>query len=203
VTYRRKDAYYRRAKSEGYRARSAYKLAELDDRFRLLRRGDRVVDLGAWPGGWMQVALERVAPGGRVVGLDVVAVTPIGAATSVTGDVADPAVVAAVVKAMGGAADVVLSDLAPKLTGIAATDEARRADLASATLAALPALLRPGGRLLMKAFMDPGHAELISRLRGAFDDVKTTRPEATRRGSAELYLVGFGYRRTEATHSCG
>lgn len=196
MTYRRKDAYYRRAKSAGYRARSAYKLAELDDRFRLLRRADCVVDLGAWPGGWMQVALDRVGADGRVVGVDLVAVTPLGAPNTavVAGDLRDPATVAAVARAAGRPADVLLSDLAPKLTGVAATDEARCAELAAATLAALPALLRPGGRLLMKAFMDAGHQELLARLRASFDEVKTTRPDATRRGSAELYVVGLGYR---------
>jgi 23S rRNA (uridine2552-2'-O)-methyltransferase len=201
VTYRRKDAYYRRAKAAGYRARSAYKLAELDDRFRLLRERDRVVDLGAWPGGWMQVALERVGSAGRVVGLDLVPVTPLGSANAivVAGDVADPGVIDALVRALGRPADVVLSDLAPKLTGIAATDEARRANLAAATIAVLPALLRPGGRLLMKAFMDVGHQPLVERLRMTFDEVKATRPEATRRGSAELYLVGLGHRATLTT----
>ena len=200
MTYRRKDTYYRRAKAAGYRARSAYKLAELDDRFRLLRPGDRVVDLGAWPGGWMQVALERVGSSGRVVGLDVVPVDTLGVtnAATVAGDIADRAAVDAVLRDLSGAADVVLSDLAPKLTGVAATDEARRAALVDATLAALPALLRPGGRFLMKAFMDAGHQPLVSRLRAAFDDVKATRPEATRRGSAELYLAGTGYHSVEA-----
>lgn len=196
MSYRRKDSFYRRAKAAGYRARSAYKLAELDDRFRLLRPGDRVVDLGAWPGGWMQVALERVGGGGRVVGLDVVPVTALGAgnAATVAGDVTDRSALDVVRRELGGAADVVLADLAPKLTGVAATDEARRSALADATLAALPALLRPGGRLLMKAFMDAGHRTLVDRLRTAFDDVRATRPEATRRGSAELYLVGTGFR---------
>jgi 23S rRNA (uridine2552-2'-O)-methyltransferase len=206
VTYRRKDAYYRRAKSAGYRARSAYKLAELDDRFRLLRRGDWVVDLGAWPGGWMQVALDRVGADGRVVGVDLVPVTALGAPNTsvVAGDLRDPATVEAVARAAGRPVDVLLSDLAPKLTGIAATDEARCAELVAATLAALPVLLRPGGRLLMKAFMDAGHQELLGRLRASFDDVKTTRPDATRRGSAELYLVGVGYRRpARTTPSCG
>lgn len=206
MTYRRKDAYYRRAKSAGYRARSAYKLAELDDRFRLLRRGDCVVDLGAWPGGWMQVALERVGADGHVVGVDLVPVTPLGAANAavVAGDLRDRATVDAVARAAGRPADVVLSDLAPKLTGVAATDEARSAELAAATLDALPALLRPGGRFLTKAFMDTGHPALVARLRASFDEVKTTRPDATRRGSAELYLVALGYRRAPGTPvSCG
>ena len=206
MTYRRKDPYYRRAKTAGYRARSAYKLAELDDRFRLLRRGDCVVDLGAWPGGWMQVALERVGADGRVVGVDLVAVTPLGAPNGavIAGDLRDRATIDAVARAAGRPADVVLSDLAPKLTGVVSTDEARSAELATATLDALPVLLRPGGRLLMKAFMDTGHQALLARLRATFDEVKTTRPDATRRGSAELYLVGLGHGPPAGTTpSCG
>ena len=195
MTYRRKDAHYRRARAEGYRARSAYKLAELDRRYRLLAPGNFVVDLGAWPGGWLQVARGRVGERGRVVGLDLAAIEPLGApnVTVVTGDVRDPAAVAAVRERLGRPADVVLSDLAPKLTGVRATDEARSAELAEATLAALPSLLRPGGRLLMKVFMGPHYEGVIAALRRAFAKVTATRAEATRPGSAELYVIGTGY----------
>src|SRR2546426_8982806 len=115
---RRKDAYYRRARAAGYRARSAYKLSQLDSRFRLLRRGDVVVDLGAWPGGWLQVALEAVGPDGLVVGLDLVAVDPLPAPNLrlVSGDVRDPSTRRTVLGDLGRPADGVLSDLAPKLT---------------------------------------------------------------------------------------
>jgi 23S rRNA (uridine2552-2'-O)-methyltransferase len=195
VTYRRKDAYHRRARAEGYRARSAYKLVELDRRFGLLRPGDHVVDLGAWPGGWLQVTLERIGATGRVVGVDVAALQPLAAANAVllTADVRDPDTAARVRDILGRPADVVLSDLAPKLTGVRATDEARTAELAAATLAALPVVLAPGGRLLMKAFMSPDHERLVAELRRRFDRVQATRPEATRRGSAELYLVALGF----------
>src|SRR5690349_3881144 len=131
MTYRRKDAYYRRARAAGYRARSAYKLAELDARFRLLHRGDAVVDLGAWPGGWLQVALERVGPEGRLVGVDVVPIDPLGAPNVqlLTADVREATSGAAILSALGRPADVVLSDLAPKLTGIRDADDARSAEL--------------------------------------------------------------------------
>ena len=196
MTYRRKDAFYRRARAAGYRARSAYKLAELDDRFRLLRREDFVVDLGAWPGGWLQVILERIGERGRVVGVDVVDIPPFGApnVALVTGDVRDPGTVASVVDLLGRRADVVVSDLSPKLTGVRATDDARFGELVTATLDALPSLLRPGGRLLLKLFMGPEHERILARLRQRFDEVRITRPEATRRGSAELYAAGFGHR---------
>ena len=196
MTYRPKDSYHRRARAAGYRARSAYKLIELADRFRLLRRGDHVVDLGAWPGGWLQVAVERIGADGRAVGVDVVPIDPLPAANvdSMSGDVRDPAVVRAVRERLGRAADLVLSDLAPKLTGVAATDEARQSELSTAVLAALPDLLRPHGRLVMKVFMGPDQPALLARLQTLFDEVRTTRAEATRRGSAELYAVCTGYR---------
>jgi len=196
MTYRPKDSYHRRARAAGYRARSAYKLIELADRFRLLRRGDHVVDLGAWPGGWLQVAVERIGADGRAVGVDVVPIDPLPAANvdSMSGDVRDPAVGRAVRERLGRAADVVLSDLAPKLTGVAATDAARQSELGTAVLAALPDLLRPHGRLVMKVFMGPDQPALLARLQTLFDEVRTTRAEATRRGSAELYAVCTGYR---------
>ncbi len=195
MTYRRRDTYYRRAKASGYRARSAYKLAELDERFGILRRGDVVVDLGAWPGGWAQVAAERVGPAGRVLAVDVVPLEPLrlGHVDELEGDVRDPAVIAAARARLGRAADVVLSDLAPKLTGVRATDEARHAELVGAVLAALPVLLRRGGRLLVKVFMGAGYQETLTRLRALFAEVRTTRPEATRRGSGELYAFGRGF----------
>ena len=196
MTYRPKDSYHRRARAAGYRARSAYKLIELADRFRLLRRGDHVVDLGAWPGGWLQVAVERIGADGRAVGVDVVPIDPLPAANvdSMSGDVRDPAVVRAVRERLGRAADLVLSDLAPKLTGVAATDAARQSELGTAVLAALPDLLQPHGRLVMKVFMGPDQPALLARLQTLFDEVRTTRAEATRRGSAELYAVCTGYR---------
>jgi 23S rRNA (uridine2552-2'-O)-methyltransferase len=195
MTYRRKDAYYRRARAEGFRARSAYKLAELDRRYRLLRRGDRVVDLGAWPGGWLQVALEQIGREGRLVGVDLAAIEPLPAPNVflMTGDVRDPGTLRAVRDRLGSPANVVLSDLAPKLTGIRATDEARAVELVAATLDALPALLGRGGRLLMKVFAGPAQQEAAPRVRASFAEMRTTRPEASRRGSAELYVIGLDH----------
>jgi 23S rRNA (uridine2552-2'-O)-methyltransferase len=195
VSYQRKDAHYRRAKAQGFRARSAYKLAELADRHQLLRKGDHVVDLGAWPGGWLQVALERVGPSGRLVGVDLMPIEPLPASNVVclVGDVRDPGVRDRILDRLGGAADVVLSDVAPKLTGVRDVDEARCAEAFAATMSALPALLRPGGRALVKLFMDAEYREHTARLRTLFDEVTSTRPEASRRGSAELYAIGRGF----------
>jgi 23S rRNA (uridine2552-2'-O)-methyltransferase len=193
--YDRKDLHYRRARAAGYRARSAYKLIELDDRFRLLRPGDVVVDLGAWPGAWMQVAAERVGPTGRVIGLDLEPLEPVGSerVTSLTGDARDPAVIAELRRRLGSPGSVLLSDLAPKLTGIRDTDAARGSELVGAAIDALPHLLRPGGRLLLKLFMNSDLPATMDVLRRLFEQVKTTRPEATRRGSSELYVIAFGY----------
>src|SRR5262245_21603313 len=132
--YERKDALYQRAKREGYRSRAAYKLLELQKRARLLRRGQAVVDLGAWPGGWLQVAAELVGPTGKVVGIDLAAIDalPSPQVTVVQCDVTAPECIAQVQVALGRSADVVLSDLAPKLTGIAPRDAARSAELADA-----------------------------------------------------------------------
>jgi 23S rRNA (uridine2552-2'-O)-methyltransferase len=196
VTYQRKDAHYRRARAEGYRARSVYKLAELDRRYRLLRKGDVVVDLGAWPGAWLQLALERIGPGGRVVGVDLAAIEKLPApnVALVVGDLHDPATAEAIVERLGRPADVVLSDLAPKLTGIRATDDARAQALNETTLALLPRLLAPSGRFVMKTFMSGGFEAILAATRAFFAEVRTTRPEATRRGSAELYVLGLGFR---------
>ena len=195
MSYNRKDAPYRQAKAAGYRARSAYKLIQLDERFRLLRRGDLVADLGAWPGAWLQVAAERVGPRGRVVGIDLVTIEPLAFpnVTCLVGDVRDPAVIAAVREQLAGPASVVLCDLSPKLSGVRATDDARASELTSAALDVTALLLRPRGRLLVKLFMSPDYPAHVAHLKSSFTEVRTTRPEASRRGSSELYAVCSGY----------
>ena len=195
MSYNRKDAPYRQAKAAGYRARSAYKLIQLDERFRLLHRDDLVADLGAWPGAWLQVAAERVGSHGRVVGLDRVAIEPIAFpnVTCLVGDVRDATAIAAVREHLGGPASVVLCDLSPKLSGVRATDDARASELTSAALDVTALLLRPRGRLLVKLFMSPDYPAHVAHLKSSFTEVRTTRPEASRRGSSELYAVCSGY----------
>jgi 23S rRNA (uridine2552-2'-O)-methyltransferase len=196
MAYDRKDSYYSRAKSAGYRSRAAFKLQELARRYPLLRKGGRVVDLGAWPGGWLQMAAELVGPGGRVVGVDLQPVDPLPQpwVSCIEGDAADPAVCEEILRRAGGAVDVVLSDMAPKLTGVRARDEARAAELAAATLGLARRVLGAGGHLVMKTFMSAETNALLTELRRHFRTVKLSRPEASRKGSAETYLVALDFR---------
>lgn len=196
MAYQRKDAFYRRAKTEGYRSRAAYKLMELNARHRLMRRGDRVLDLGAWPGGWTQVAAECVGETGRVVAIDLVPLAPLPQpwVRLFCADLRDENVRRQIAEAIGGKADLLLSDMAPKLSGIRDRDEAMAAELARLALGAARALLRPGGRLLLKLFDGSETRELIAELRKSFTTVSSIRPEATRKGSAELYALASGYR---------
>jgi 23S rRNA (uridine2552-2'-O)-methyltransferase len=203
MAYTRKDHFYRQAKSAGYRSRSAYKLLELAKRYQLIGRGDHVVDLGAWPGGWLQVAASLVGERGRVIGVDLVEIEPLpdSTITCIRGDAADPTVQRAMRERADGRVDVVLSDMAPKLTGIRATDAARTAALAATAVDIAAGLLRPGGRLLLKVFTSPETDALVTTLRASYQTVKRTRPDATRAGSAELYVIALGYRASGAARS--
>lgn len=193
--YDRKDALYRRAKSEGRRSRAAYKLLELHRRVRLLAPGDFVLDLGAWPGSWLQVAAELVGPRGRVLGIDVVPIDPLPAAQVATlcADVSDASLPARALALLGRRADVVLSDLAPKLTGIAPQDAARAAELGEHAQRVAAAMLRAGGRLVLKTFGGAEAEAARAALRTEYESVRLVGLGATRRGSSELYLVATGY----------
>jgi 23S rRNA (uridine2552-2'-O)-methyltransferase len=195
--YERKDALYHRAKREGLRSRAAYKLEELQRAQRVLRAGQRVVDLGAWPGGWLQVAAGMVGPAGRVVGVDVAPIEPfadLANVIAIQADLSQPGVEATILEALGGTADVVLSDAAPKLTGVRATDRAREEALLEAVEALVLRLLRPGGALVLKVLEGPEAQAVARRLGRRFATAKTTRLEATRPGSSEKYLIAKGFR---------
>lgn len=193
--YKRKDAFYKKAKQAGYRSRAAYKLLELSHSFGLLRPGQRVIDLGAWPGGWLQVAAELVGPRGRVIGIDLVPIDPLktGNVTLVRGDATDPDQQRRLLSLLDGPADILLSDMAPKLSGVRERDEAQAQELSRAAVGCTTRLLRPGGTLLLKAFMDSGYPALLAALRAGFATVKTTKPQATRKGSAETYIIASGF----------
>ena len=197
MTYERKDTFYKKAKQEGYRSRSAYKLIELNKEFRFLKLGDRVVDLGSWPGGWVQVAASVVGKTGRVIGIDLVIIEPISLTqvTLLQGDATDPALQEKILLALGSPADVVLSDMAPKLSGIRERDDARAMELCRTALACAQVFLRPGGVLVLKVFMGAEYQAILSELRAAFTVVKIVRPEATRKRSAETYVLATGLRK--------
>ena len=195
--YDRKDTFHQQAKREGYRSRAAYKLREIQRRSGILKPGARVVDLGCWPGGWLQIAAGVVGARGRVVGIDLAELeSPIehGNVFALIGDLENPADLQRVREELGGAADVLLSDAAPKLTGIKAADRARAEGLLEGIERALPALLRPGGDLLVKVLESPEARTVSDRIGKSFESRKTIVPKATRKGSSERYLLARRWR---------
>lgn len=188
-----KDPYVRRARSEGYRSRAAFKLIEINKRDRLLAPGARVVDLGAAPGGWTQVATSIAGPAGRVIAVDLLEIAPISGVTVLRGDCRAPEVQAQIVAALGGRkADVVLSDLSPNISGIASADQARAAELVRLGLGFCLAQLQPGGVFLVKAFQGGEFAGLLKEMKLMFREVRTLKPSASREESRETYLLARG-----------
>jgi len=185
------DPYVADARRQGYRSRAAFKLQQLDQRFHLLKRGARVVDLGCAPGGWSQVAAEA---GARVVGVDLSPTDPLPGATLIQGDFREAEIAAAAVSALGGPADLVLSDMAAPATGHAATDHLRVVALAEDAFAFAETVLRPGGAFVAKMFQGGTEAALLAALKRAFAEVRHAKPAASRAESAEAYVVAKGFR---------
>ena len=186
-----RDPYVRRARDSGYRSRAAFKLIEILDRDRLLRSGMTVVDLGAAPGSWSQVAAERVGPSGRVVAVDLTAIEPLGGVIAVQGDFRDPGVVAALDRSLGGGhCDLVISDMSPNLSGIADADQARSLELCELALGFARRALKQQGSFLVKAFQGAGYTEFLRAMRAAFETVASRKPGASRERSSEMYLLG-------------
>lgn len=195
MNYHPQDRYFKKAKQEGYRSRAAYKLLELQQRYRLMKAGDKVVDLGAAPGGWLQVAAKIVGPRGKVVGLDLQPIQPLPDANVVLlcGDIRSAEIQQRIRELLGGRADCVLSDLAPKLSGIRDADMARCLELNRTALAFAVELLRPGGTLLVKSFIGAELHTFTGELKEHFGAVQRTKPEATRQGSSEFYFYAKGF----------
>lgn len=192
------DPYVAEAQARGYRSRAAFKLLQLDDRFGFLKDARRVVDLGAAPGGWLQVARQRCRPEAVIVGIDLQPVQAVADALVIEGDFLDEAAQAQLSDALGGPADLVLSDMAAPATGHTKTDHLRvmalveeAADFAERTLA-------PGGTFVAKVLQGGTEHELLARLKRRFAKIHHAKPEASRSGSAEMYLVATGYRGPEA-----
>ncbi|AEK57074.1 MULTISPECIES: RlmE family RNA methyltransferase [Acidithiobacillus] len=188
------DPFVQRAAREGYRSRASYKLLEIQEKDGLLRRGQRVLDLGAAPGGWTQVAAAIVGSEGRIVAVDRLAMDPVPGALVIQGDIYDEAVIAQCRAAFPEGVDLILSDMAPNLSGIASADQARAVALCELALDLAREWLVPGGKLLMKVFMGAGAQELRRELQGSFRRIVVRKPEASRARSAEQYWLALDYR---------
>jgi len=184
--YQRKDTFHQRAKREGYRSRAAYKLIELDQKEKLFRPGQTVLDLGAAPGGWSQVAAQKIKPGGQVIAIDVLEMAPISGVTTLRGDFRTLSIENPV--------DVVLSDVSPNLSGIPNVDQARLLELALAAIELCANVLKRDGVFVVKAFHGEAFDELRERLGAVFQKVKVVKPSASRGESAETYVVARGLR---------
>ncbi len=194
--YQPKDHYFQKAKQEGFRARSAFKIEEILSRFRLVKKGATVLDLGAAPGGFLQVLADKVGPNGKVIGVDLVPIKPLGLAQVQTAalDVLADDFDAKLMALHAGTFGAVISDLAPKTSGIKSNDEARSLRLAGKALELAATRGSPGSSFVAKLFMGGDFEAFRKEIRERFTDVKIVRPEATRGASAEVYLVGISRR---------
>jgi len=187
------DPYVQRAKAEGYRSRASFKLMEIDDKDHLIRPGSIVVDLGATPGGWSQVAAQRMNGKGRVIALDLLEMDPLRGVDFICGDFRDDTVLAQVEAMLAGRkAGLVLSDMAPNMSGIPLSDQARIIHLAELGLEFSRNWLQPDGAFLVKVFQGSGYEEFVREMRQVFTSVATRKPDASRDRSAEVYLLGKG-----------
>jgi 23S rRNA (uridine2552-2'-O)-methyltransferase len=191
----RTDRYVQRSRVDGYRSRASYKLLEMQGSDRLIRRGDLVVDLGAAPGGWSQVAARLVGPQGCVVASDILAMDPVEDVVFVEGDFTAEAVLEEVMDALGARrADLVMSDMAPNMSGIRDVDQPRAMHLAELAFEFASGILKPGGKFVCKVFHGEGFDDYIRALRGAFASVLTRKPDASRGRSREVYVVAKEFR---------
>jgi 23S rRNA (uridine2552-2'-O)-methyltransferase len=188
------DPYVAQAKARGYRSRAAFKLTELDETFHVLKSGARVLDLGAAPGGWSQIARARVGPGGRVVAADILDIEPMVGVEVMKLDLTSPEALEKIRTALGGEADLVLSDMAAPTTGDRTTDRIRTAALFEAALEVAEIVLKQGGAFVGKIFQGGAAPELLARLKKEFRQVRHVKPASSRAESVELYLVALGFR---------
>ncbi len=187
------DPYVKQAKAEGWRSRAAFKLIEIDDRFHLIRKGARVIDLGCAPGGWVQVALKRGA--GAVVGVDLLPMDPIEGAELIQADFTEPGVSEQLIERLGGAPDLILSDMAHNTTGHRDTDHLKIIGLIEMASAFAVEHLKPGGAFVTKTFQGGAVGDVLLDLKRAFTDVRHVKPKASRADSSEVYLVATGFKR--------
>jgi 23S rRNA (uridine2552-2'-O)-methyltransferase len=186
------DPFSAEARALGYRSRAAFKLSEIDDRFKLIRKGSLIVDLGCAPGGWIQIAQQRGA--GKIVGIDLLPVDPLPPAELVQMDFTDPAAPALLIDLLGGKPDLVLSDMAPNTVGHRETDHLRIVGLIEMGADFAVSVLKPGGSFVAKAFQGGETAEIIARLKQHFAKVQNVKPKASRADSSEVFLVATGFK---------
>ncbi len=188
------DPYVHAAKTKGYRSRAAFKLIELDAKFHFLKKGARILDLGAAPGGWTQVAVQRAGAGATIVAMDILEMEPVEGAQVLLADMLDAETPDILKAALGGQADLVLSDMAAPTTGHRATDHLRTTALFEAALYMAEEVLKPGGTFVGKVFQGGAANQLLVRVKQRFSDVKHVKPPASRAESVELYLVAKGFK---------
>lgn len=191
---RKNDFYYKKAKRLDYRSRASFKLMQIDDRFSVLPRGGAVADLGAAPGGWLQVAQERVGPKGKVVGVDLQRIEALEGVATFQGDITKPETVERLKELLGGKADVILSDMSPNISGSYSMDHARSVELCTHALNFARQTLREGGNLVMKVFEGDMMKGLLAEVRKSFTAVKLHSPQASRSSSSEIYIIAKGFR---------
>jgi 23S rRNA (uridine2552-2'-O)-methyltransferase len=197
---RRRDQYRKLAVEKGYRSRAAFKLLEVNKKYGFIRKGDVVLDLGAAPGGWMQVARKAVGHDGFVLGVDLKRVEPLpwSNVKSIMGDLRDASLVQRIRDVVRGEVDVVLCDVSPSVSGVWDVDHVRQLDLVKHALRISKSLLKDGGIFFSKLFQGELTDEFVRKVKEHFERVKLIRPKATRTRSAELYLLGMGFRKSEA-----
>ncbi len=187
------DEFVKRAQKEGYRARAAYKLTEIDDKDKLIKPGMTIVDLGATPGSWSQVVVQRLKGQGRVIALDLLEMQPIGGVEFIQGDFREEAVLKLLEATLNNKqVDLVIADMAPNMSGIADVDQAGAAYLTELALDFSQTWLKPNGNFLVKVFIGAGFDEIVKNMRQIFDKVVTRKPKASRGRSSEVYLLGLG-----------
>ncbi len=187
------DEFVKRAQKEGYRARAAYKLTEIDDKDKLIKPGMTIVDLGSTPGSWSQVAAQRLKGQGRIIALDLLEMEPIKGVEFIQGDFREEAILQILEKSLNGKqVDLVIADMAPNMSGITIVDQAGAAYLTELALEFSKEWLKPSGNFLVKVFIGEGFDEIVKNMRTMFDKVVTRKPKASRGRSSEVYLLGLG-----------
>lgn len=200
VQERKHEHYYKLAKKLNYRSRASFKLMQIDDRFNIFREGDSVVDLGASPGGWLQVAKERVGDRGKVVGVDLRYIRPIDGVVTIIGDITEDKTMRELLETFGGKADVILSDMAPNIGGSYSTDHARSVHLATYAVDVCDRILKKEGKMVVKVFMGDMMDSLIKELESRFRSVRIHSPPASRETSSEVYIISKGFLASRNVH---